>query len=100
MATFFVKGVGSSFYKNLDKIKMDDELEMVFGNKEYPEAIQLKKDNYIIGFIPKDTAKKINYFAEKYRKDYKCFVANLNKHEDKVVGFNVRVEVTNEAGNL
>lgn len=96
MTTFFVKGVGSSFYKNLDKIKEKDELEMVFGTEKYPEAIQLKRNNYIVGFIPKGTAKKIHQFKKESNKKYKCFVAQLNKYEDKIVGFNIRVEVSKD----
>lgn len=92
MAIFYVKAKGSSFYNNLDKANEGDELEMKWGTEEYPHAIQLLKDNNILGVIPKETAEKMFYFKNK-GKQYKCFLAKFNLHEEKRVGFNARIQV-------
>ena len=94
MQEFFVKAKGSSFYNNLDKVNEGDELNMVWGIENYPNAIQLTKDGNIIGVIPSETAQKMFYFRDNQRKKYKCFLKNFNLHEEKRVGFNIRLEVT------
>jgi len=94
MQTFYIKARGSSFYNNLDKVKEGDELEMLWGIEDYPQAIQLLKDGNILGVIPKETAEKMFYYKNTIKKKYKAFLSNFNLHEEKRVGFNIRLEVT------